>query len=220
MSTTVAVVSVVAWILVGLLAGLWMARHGHDPLWTLIAVVLGPLFIPIAIERVQRRPRVASFGQKGAPPRRSGPGSGLRILVGIDGSAASERGLATTLNLFGVHCDLLVLAEVVHFEAAESGTRTDVEAAAEHLARLADGAQAGGVVHTEVLAGPPGPTLRGFAEQQDMDMLVVGQRGRGLSTRLLGSVAADVIQHSSVPVLVIDPVGSAEPGEFGVRVCS
>jgi hypothetical protein len=38
-----------------------------------------------------------------------------------------------------------------------------------------------------------------------MDLLVVGRRGQGLSTRLLGSVSADIIQHSSVPVLVIEP---------------
>ncbi|GJF11616.1 hypothetical protein NGTWS0302_36790 [Mycolicibacterium cyprinidarum] len=210
MNTALVVALVAAWILVGLLSGLWMARHGHDPLWTLIAVVLGPLFIPIAIERVQRHPGVATFGQKGSTPQRAVPGSGLRVLVGLDGSADAERGLATTLRLFGGHCALLVLAEVVHFEAAESETRTDVDAAAQRLARLADGIQTGGLVHTEVLAGPPGPALRGFAEQQDMDLLVVGQRGRGLSTRLLGSVSADLIQHSSVPVLVTEQVDSPQ----------
>lgn len=49
MNTTLAVALIVAWVVVGLMSGLWMARHGHDPLWTLIAVVLGPLFVPIAI---------------------------------------------------------------------------------------------------------------------------------------------------------------------------
>lgn len=118
--------------------------------------------------------------------------------------------MARTLRLFGAHCGLLALAEVVHFEAAESATRTDVDAAAQRLAKLANGVQIGGVVHTEVLAGAPGPTLRGFAEQQNMDLLVLGRRGRDLSTRLLGSVSADVIQHSPVPVLVIEPVDNPE----------
>ncbi|MGB3233373.1 MAG: universal stress protein, partial [Mycobacterium sp.] len=59
MNTTLVVTLIVAWIVVGLVSGLWMARHGHDPLWTLIAVVLGPLFVPIAMERVQRHPGVA-----------------------------------------------------------------------------------------------------------------------------------------------------------------
>lgn len=210
MNTALVVALVVAWILVGLLSGLWMARRGHDPLWTLIAVILGPLFVPIAIERVQHRPGVARFGQHGAPPQRIDPGSGLRVLVGLDGSAESERGLETTLRLFGEQCGLLVLAEVVHFEAAESASQTDVDAAAQRLAELAEDVQTKGLVHTEVLAGPPGPALRGFAQKQDMDLLVVGQRGRGLSTHVLGSVSADVIQHSPVPVLVTQRVDNAE----------
>ncbi len=204
-NTTLIVVLIVAWILVGLLSGLWMARHGHDPLWTLIAVVLGPLFVPIAVERVQRRPGVARFGSKGAPPQRANSTTGLRVLVGLDGSRESERGLATALRLFGTHAGLLVLAEVVHFEAAESASSADVDAAERRLTELASGVDIAGVVHTEVLAGAPGPTLRGFADQQDMDLLVVGRRGKGLSTRLLGSVSADIIEHSSVPVLVIEP---------------
>lgn len=44
----------------------------------------------------------------------------MRVLVGLDGSVESERGLATALRLFGRHCGTLVLAEVVHFEAAEA----------------------------------------------------------------------------------------------------
>ncbi|CAA0127039.1 Universal stress protein [Mycolicibacterium vanbaalenii] len=205
MSTTLVVALIVAWILVGLLSGLWMARHGHDPLWTLIAVVLGPLFVPIAVERVQRRPGLVRFGSKGAPPQRAEGATGLRVLVGLDGSAESARGLATALRLFGPHCALLVLAEVVHYEAAESASSADIDAAERRLTDLAEGVEIWGVVHTEVLAGAPGPTLRGFADQQDMDLLIVGRRGQGLSTRLLGSVSADIIEHSSVPVLVIEP---------------
>jgi len=209
-STTLVVALIVAWVLVGLLSGLWMARHGHDPLWTLIAVVLGPLFVPIAIERVQRSPSVAKFGQQGAPPQRSWADTGLRVLVGLDGSAESERGLATALRLVGPYCGLLVLAEVTHFEAAESAGSTDVDAAERRLSELANGVETAGVVHTEVLAGAPGPTLRRFAEKQEMDLLVVGRRGHGLSTRLLGSVSADIIEHSLVPVLVIEPDDSAD----------
>jgi nucleotide-binding universal stress UspA family protein len=207
-STTLVIALIVVWIAVGLGSGLWMARHGHDPLWTLIAVVLGPLFVPIAIERVQRSPGVARFGSKGAPPRRSAGKAELRLLVGLDGSAESERGLATALRLFGPHCGLLVLAEVVHFEAAESPSGADVDAAERRLSGLAGGIEIAGAVHTEVLAGAPGPTLRGFAERQDIDLLVVGRRGKGLSTRLLGSVSADIIEHSPVPVLVIEPDGN------------
>ena len=59
MSTTVVVLVVAIWLMVGLLAGLLMARSGYDPLWVLLALPLGPLFVPIALERIRRRPEVA-----------------------------------------------------------------------------------------------------------------------------------------------------------------
>lgn len=52
---------------------------------------------------------------------------------------------------------------------------------------------------------PAGPALRGFAERQDMDLLVVGRRGKGMSSRLLGSMSAELVEHSPVPVLVTGP---------------
>ena len=57
----------------------------------------------------------------------------------------------------------------------------------------------------EVLVGPPGSALRDFADKQDADLIVVGRHGRGLSERLLGSVSADLVAHSAVPVLVVEP---------------
>lgn len=54
MRPVILVVFLIVWVLIGLATGLWMARRGHDPRWTLIAVALGPLFVPIAYERVER----------------------------------------------------------------------------------------------------------------------------------------------------------------------
>ncbi len=48
-----------------------------------------------------------------------------------------------------------------------------VDDAAQRLSELAAGVNNAGVVHTEMLTGPPGPALRRFAEQQDVDVLVV-----------------------------------------------
>ncbi|MEO3760806.1 universal stress protein [Mycobacterium sp. B14F4] len=211
MTPTTTIVVIVAWAAVGLLSGLWMARRGHDPLWILIALPLGPLFVPVALERVQRRPGLATFGAKGAPPRRSGTASGPRVLVGLDGSAHSERALAMLLQLFGSRFGCLVLAQVVHFEAADDDTRAEVDAATQRLAALAADAGIGCTVHTEVLTGAPGPALREFARQQDMDMIAVGRRGQGVSARLLGSVSADLVENSSVPVLVLEPAGASGP---------
>jgi nucleotide-binding universal stress UspA family protein len=38
-----------------------------------------------------------------------------------------------------------------------------------------------------------------------MDLLVAGRRGKGKSAGLLGSVTTYLVEHSPVPVLVIEP---------------
>lgn len=204
-NTTAVVILAVAWPVVGLLSGLLMARRGYDPLWVLIALPLGPLFVPIALERMRRRPGVAQFGPSGEPPSRTGEVAGPRVLVGLDGSDQSGRALDTVIELFGSRCGLLVLAEVVPFDATEAVTRGGIDDAARRLAETAARITISGGVHTEVLTGAPGPTLRRFAEDQDMDLLVVGRRGKGGSARMLGSVSVDLVERSPVPVLVIEP---------------
>lgn len=212
MNTTTVVVLAVLWPAIGVLSGVLMARRGYDPLWILVALPLGPLFLPIALERIRRRPDVVEFGATGEPPRRGDGGTGPRILVGLDGSEHSDRALATVRRLFGAHCGLLVLAEVIPYDATEGVDRGLIDASSQRLSEMAAALGPTGVVHTEVLTGPPGPALRRFAEQQDMDLVVVGRRGHGRSARLLGSVSSDLVENSPVPVLVIEPPGpSAGP---------
>ena len=189
-NTATIVVAAVGWILIGLLSGIWMARRGFDALWILLAAPLGPLFVPIAVERVRRRPDSAE-----ATPSESLPaGAGPRILIGVDGSPESVHAMTTALRTLGSQGSVLVLAEVVNYEAAESG-----DGAAANRVRVP------AAVHTRVLVGAPGPALREFAARQGFDILVVGRRGRGLSRHVLGSVSTDLVTHSTVPVLVVEP---------------
>lgn len=201
------VLAIVVWVALGLVTGLWMLRRGHDWRWTAIAVVLGPLFLPIALERVERTPRLGVPGS-GAPGEASQSGQGPRLLVGLDGSVESQRALAETIELFGARCGLLMLAEVVSYDAPEDDdTQASMAAATQRLTSSAAIARDAGVeARFEVLVGPPGEALRRFAEDQAMDLLVVGRRGRGLSPLLLGSVSTDVVHHSLVPVLVVEPL--------------
>jgi len=62
-----------------------------------------------------------------------------------------------------------------------------------------------------VLEGHPGPEIVKFAEEQNMDLVVMGTLGkRGLDHFLLGSVAENVIRNSKVPVLVVRGKSSEE----------
>ncbi|MBX7446912.1 universal stress protein [Mycolicibacterium sp. 3033] len=201
MNTATIVVAAVGWILIGLLSGIWMARRGFDALWILLAAPLGPLFVPIAVERVRRRPDDAE-----ATPSESLPaGTGPRILIGVDGSPESVHAMTTALHTLGSQGSVLVLAEVVNYEAAESGDGADMDAATRRLEAAANRVEVPAAVHTRVLVGAPGPALREFAARQGFDILVVGRRGRGLSRHVLGSVSTDLVTHSTVPVLVVEP---------------
>ena len=200
-NTATIVVAAVGWILIGLLSGIWMARRGFDALWILLAAPLGPLFVPIAVERVRRRPDSAE-----ATPSESLPaGAGPRILIGVDGSPESVHAMTTALRTLGSQGSVLVLAEVVNYEAAESGDGADMDAATRRLEAAANRVRVPAAVHTRVLVGAPGPALREFAARQGFDILVVGRRGRGLSRHVLGSVSTDLVTHSTVPVLVVEP---------------
>jgi nucleotide-binding universal stress UspA family protein len=68
-----------------------------------------------------------------------------------------------------------------------------------------DAAKAASVeVESVLLEGHPADEIIKFAEQNDIEMIVMGTLGKtGLDRFLLGSVAENVIRHSKVPVLVV-----------------
>jgi hypothetical protein len=98
-SLTYVLVVIVIWLFVGLVTAWWMVRLGHDWKWLFIALRLGPLFVPAALERVEHRARLAASGPEAVPVRRAGAPDQPRVLVGMDGSPESERALTTALAL-------------------------------------------------------------------------------------------------------------------------
>ena len=65
--------------------------------------------------------------------------------------------------------------------------------------------EASGVEVKEVLLeGHPSNEIIDFAENNDIDLIVMGTLGKaGLDRFLMGSVAENVIRHAKVPVLVV-----------------
>lgn len=141
----------------------------------------------------------------------------MRILLANDGSAAAETARALVAGLplpdpshievvrvIEPVLDLLVMPMSLgrdlipaEHERAMDELRAEVESLAASLASP--------TVTTagSVLVGRPASVIVEVAERTFADLIVVGSRGRGaISSMLLGSVSAEVVDHAPCPVLV------------------
>ena len=63
---------------------------------------------------------------------------------------------------------------------------------------------AGVPFRTHLLSGSPAPAIVDLARREDAEAIVVGKPARSfLSEHLLGSVAADLVHHAAIPVIVV-----------------
>jgi len=87
------------------------------------------------------------------------------------------------------------------FEARLRATRRDVEALG--VSR----------VDTKLLNGAASTEIVGFAEDQGIDLIVMGTHGRrGITHMLMGSVAERVLRTAPCPVLTVKAPGKNEKG--------
>ncbi|MEV0964196.1 MULTISPECIES: universal stress protein [unclassified Streptomyces] len=198
-----------AWIAIGLVTAWWMARRGyHHWGWLLMGAVFGPILALVASERIQpRRGGPLARMEVGAP----GPG-GLRVLVGVDGSAASQAALDLAVELLGPYAKALVAVEVVGYDAADDAGDPSIAAARSRLAAVAE-RSGGRVTECDIISGPPAQALVNYAGEQGFDLIVVGTHGSGLSRRLLGNVARELVRQHTVPVLVTGEQRHESPEE-------
>lgn len=137
-----------------------------------------------------------------------------RVLVALDGSEQSVAALDHAVETFP-DSTIVVFHALDPFDADPEGESaqplTDAwhEAERERAGRLFDRAvEAVGVdpdgVERETSVGPPAETIVAFAEENDVDHVVLGSYGRGGASQLhLGSVAEVVVRRAPVPVTVV-----------------
>ena len=207
--TTLVYVTVVVtlWVLAGLAAVVvLLARQGYrDRLWYLLGAVLGPLFIPIAAERARRD--VVVLERTGRRAADAGPPA-ITAVVGVDGSVESRQAVRDAGRFFGGDDTRVVLLTVVDPDVGESGdprwqAADDLLIDCKNL--LPDSSQP--VLH--IGRGQPARVLLDVARTEGADVLVLGRRGKGLSTRILGSVAEQVTRRSGLPVVLAAPGAGA-----------
>jgi len=136
-----------------------------------------------------------------------------KILVGIDGSPESRTAARWAADLATATSAQVLLASVVsaprpwgppepsYLERLDAAEREQARTLLDEVASTLR--ERGIAVETLMPSGKPEDILANLASQPDIDLVVVGHRGRGAISRvLLGSVADRLVQTSPKPVLV------------------
>jgi nucleotide-binding universal stress UspA family protein len=204
---------------IGAVLAIVMGRLGYSWFgWGLLGLLLGPIGLLLALVEVRNeRPwwtRLVASGDPGGGP--------VDVLVGIDGSPESAAAATAALELLGGRVGRLTMVAVTDLDNSYAGReeRLRLEAELERQAavvrawlRKRNGpvrAKPTVVPELRLTAGRPATTLDTVAAEDGYDLLVVGARGAGLSSLLLGSVASRLAARASVPVLVVGD--RAQPG--------
>lgn len=214
--TTALLLAAAGWLAIGLALAVGMSRRGHDPfVWWLLGTALGPLALVLAVPAA-RRPR----GRPLSSHRAATPGS-VDVLVGIDGSAHAAAALQAALDLLGGRVGRIALATVLRLDDSperrleESAARQRLERVAATVVRTGPSNRLLTVPELVLLSGRPADELERFAIEEGYGLLVVGIRGAGLSTVLLGSAATALAGRGGVPVLVAGDPDTTGPTARG-----
>lgn len=135
-----------------------------------------------------------------------------RILVPTDGSDAIQPAIDEAIAVAELTDGTIHALSVVDVEDLAIVPDTEVMAVEESLEAAAERAvgevrsraQAAGLaVRTTVRHGTPHAEILDYADEQNIDLIVMGKRGRSDIDRvLLGSVTESVVRNADVPVLI------------------
>ncbi|WP_265109629.1 universal stress protein [Halosolutus halophilus] len=135
------------------------------------------------------------------------------VLVAYDGSEPAQKAAERAFSEYAD--EEIVLLRVV--EAADGSTGAGIELAKDFFGKrkekaseeiqeeVTDLAGADDVeFRTEIAVGNPVREILRYAEEHDVDLIIVGNHGRsGVSRVLLGSVAEKIVRRAPIPVTVV-----------------
>jgi nucleotide-binding universal stress UspA family protein len=139
----------------------------------------------------------------------------VKILMPIDGSAASDKAVADFIQLLDwyketpeihlLNVQLSLHGDISMFIDKETIQQFHQENGMKKLQNARDlFNQAGLSCQYHITVGDPAEIIVQFAKERFFDQIVIGARGLGAVTSLLlGSVASKLIKLSSIPVLVL-----------------
>jgi nucleotide-binding universal stress UspA family protein len=135
-----------------------------------------------------------------------------KILVAIDGSQASEKALATAVDLATHYRAELIAVSVVELPvvAGDAGEIEGLREGAEaHFKQIGQAAVAyahsrGAVLRSVILRGHAADSIVRFAESEGVGLVVLGQHGHSRITRFfLGSTTDRVSEHAPCTVMIV-----------------
>lgn len=148
-----------------------------------------------------------------------------RILVATDGSANARRATHQALDLTRQYRAELHAVYVIETRTEYDNAIVDRDTVRQNLHEDGEDTlrsieeRAGGDVPvvTSIREGIPHEELLGYIEQQDIDLVVMGAKGRSaFKTILLGSTTEALLRADRVPVLVVNSSGeSGSPRDSG-----
>lgn len=134
-----------------------------------------------------------------------------RILLAVDGSDHSVRAVKYAIELAEKFDGVIETVYVVDENTAKkdvlyAANKLEIEAKRKEkikpIRNLLE--QSNVVFGTHVLHGEPGPCIVQFAEEREVDCVVIGSRGLNqVQSFLLGSVSHKVAKRTACPVLIV-----------------
>ncbi|HLR59113.1 MAG TPA: universal stress protein [Pseudogracilibacillus sp.] len=135
-----------------------------------------------------------------------------RILLAVDGSDNSLRAADEAIKIASTNENSVVeLLYIVDFDKVKSDVlHSSSQVALEHSRRghllpYEDKLETENIPYeVKILNGYPGPTISKYANEEDVDLVVIGSRGlNALQEMVLGSVSHKVVKKVEAPVLIV-----------------
>lgn len=139
-----------------------------------------------------------------------------KILLAYDGSKAANKALGRAVELAkatpGATLDVIHAYNFPRFFVGEgiapipASLHKDIyDLAVQTTEEMREKIENSGVNgQVQMIQGPPAEVILEYAKQKGNDLIVIGSRGLGgIREFVLGSVSHNVVQHATVPVLVV-----------------
>jgi len=132
------------------------------------------------------------------------------ILVALDEAGEPRKGMEKAIYLAKLSGAKITGVNVIVISPTLASTVTNyrdymAEKAQEMLDRAKESCEKQGIqLASKILDGSPASKIAEFAEEEKVDLVIVGSRGLGgMSEAILGSVATSIVHKSKVSVLVV-----------------